>query len=169
MGKSCAWRWLDHWTAPPLGVLIQARSLYVRNSSFPRLFAHGHLRGAYIGEGSSSAAEGRVRTACHVTVFAQIRHLVQSPGRVLLACSSCGCCCSLALADGRQHLLFEHAGNLHCQLIGACIALESINIVNARNRVEPYILSPSIKLGPAWAYFDRVPWASDIDVRCELI
>jgi hypothetical protein len=54
-------------------------------------------------------------------------------------------------------------------LISACIAREPINTVNTRNRVEPYMLSPFIKLGPAWAYLDKVSWASDIDVRCELI
>ena len=62
VGKSYAWRWLDHSTAPPVHVSIQARSLRLR-LQLPQTSAHGRLRGADIGEESSTTAEERVRTA----------------------------------------------------------------------------------------------------------
>jgi hypothetical protein len=149
----------------PLDVSIQARSLHVHSSSFPRLFAHGLCAEADIGEESSNAAAKRVRIArcapCHRP--RSVPQAGHDQAAYFVACGFCGCPCSSALANDRQHLRALDAPAVNertTQRSSFC------SVSRSQNHAAP---GPFIKLQPTWACCDKVPWASDTDVRSELI
>lgn len=165
VGKACIWRWLGHWTAPVFRSTSPPPPCFAPPAS-PDFCAHGRHASLTSVKTATLAADVCVRTALEAAVTVQSAGRVQSSGRVLVAYAWW-----LFSTVVRRLLLAIHPVLLVLLRCGNFV-LHSVPInsaVQAKARVVPCMLSPFIKLVPARACFDKLPGASGIDARCELI